>query len=49
MDYRIYVWDAETGQRQAVLEGHTAHVQSLAFNHAGNLLASASLEGLIRL
>ena len=49
MDYRIYVWNAETGQRQAVLDGHTQYIQNLSFNHAGNLLASSSFEGLVRL
>ncbi len=49
LDLRIYIWDAETGQRQAVLEGPTALIISLRFNHAGDLLASASFDGLIRL
>jgi WD40 repeat protein len=48
-DCRICIWDAESGQRQAILEGHTQYIQNLAFNHAGNLLASSSFEGLIRL
>ena len=48
-DYRIYVWDAENGQRQSVLEGHSRYIMNLAFNHAENLLASTSLEGLTRL
>jgi serine/threonine protein kinase/WD40 repeat protein len=49
LDNRIYVFDARTGQRQAVLEGQSALVVSLAFNHAGDLLASSSFDGMIRL
>jgi len=49
LDFRIYLWDAETGHRQAVLEGPNAFITSLALNHAENLLASSSWEGLIRL
>jgi len=48
-DFSIYIWNAETGQRQAVLEGPTAQITSLAFGHAGNLLANASWDGVIRL
>ncbi len=50
MDYRICIWDAENGgPPQTTLEGHTAPIISVAFNHSGNLLASASFEGLTRL
>jgi len=49
LDFRIYVWDPETGQRQAVLEGPYALIVNLAFNHLGNLLASSSWDGLDRL
>ena len=50
MDYRICIWDAENGgPPQTTLEGHTAPIISVAFNHSGDLLASASWEGLIRL
>jgi serine/threonine protein kinase/WD40 repeat protein len=48
-DLNIYLWDAENGQRQATLEGPSAWISSLVFNHAGNLLASASFDGVIRL
>ncbi|MGA2248907.1 MAG: hypothetical protein ABSH48_28470, partial [Verrucomicrobiota bacterium] len=47
-DFRIYIWNAETGQRLAVLEGPTAQITSVAFDHAGVLLANASWDGLIR-
>jgi WD40 repeat protein len=49
MDFNIYVWDAETGRRQAVVEGHGTFIMSVAFNHAGNLLVSASYDGVVRL
>jgi serine/threonine protein kinase/WD40 repeat protein len=49
VDFNIYVWDAETGQRQAVLEGHFGTILSVAFNHAGNLLASSGWDGMSRL
>jgi WD40 repeat protein len=48
-NFSIQVWDAETGQRQTVFEGVTGYVMSLAFNHAGNLLASAGDDGKVRL
>lgn len=49
MDFNIYVWNLETGQRQTTLAGHVGFIMSLAFNHAGNLLASASYDGVVRL
>jgi serine/threonine protein kinase/WD40 repeat protein len=49
LDFRIYLWNAETGQREAVLEGPTAKINSVAFDHSGNLLADSSWDGLIRL
>jgi serine/threonine protein kinase/WD40 repeat protein len=49
LDFNIYIWDVETGQRQTVLAGHVGFITSVAFNHAGNLLASASYDGVVRL
>jgi WD40 repeat protein len=49
VDFNIYVWDAENGRRQASLQGPAARITSLVFNHAGNLLASASWDDVIRL
>ena len=49
MDFNIYIWDVETGQRQTELAGHVGFITSVAFNHAGNLLASASYDGVVRL
>jgi WD40 repeat protein/serine/threonine protein kinase len=48
-DYRIYIWNTQTGQRLAVLEGHEAEVTQLAFSHTGDLLASAGWDGTVRL
>jgi WD40 repeat protein len=48
-DFTIQVWDAETGQRQTAFEGNPNYVMNLAFNHAGNLLASAGYDGKVRL
>jgi serine/threonine protein kinase/WD40 repeat protein len=46
-DFSVQVWDAETGQRQTVFEGSAGYVMSLAFNHAGNLLAGAGIDGKV--
>jgi len=48
-DFRIYIWDIESSQRKAVLEGHDEYIINLAFNHAGSVLASASWDNIIRL
>ena len=48
-DYRIYLWDTETGQQLGVLPGHTVRILNLAFSHAGDLLASGSWDGTTRL
>jgi serine/threonine protein kinase/WD40 repeat protein len=48
-DYGIYLWDASTGKRLQRLAGHTAGGVGLAFNPAGDLLASADWAGTLRL
>jgi WD40 repeat protein len=48
-DFNIYIWDALTGRRRATLGGATGRITSLVFNHTGDLLASASFDGTIRL
>jgi eukaryotic-like serine/threonine-protein kinase len=48
-DLNIYLWDAENGQRLATLEGPSARITSLVFNHGGNFLASAGFDGAVRL
>jgi WD40 repeat protein len=49
-DRRIYVWDMTVHKQIAVLEGHTTGaITDLAFNHAGDLLASTSWDSTVRL
>jgi serine/threonine protein kinase/WD40 repeat protein len=48
-DRRIYLWAAEKGTLLGVLEGHLGRITDLAFNHAGDLLASTGWDGVIRL
>ncbi len=49
MNNTIYVWDAESGRQTAVLEGDTAFIMSVAFNHAGDLVASAGYDDIVQL
>jgi eukaryotic-like serine/threonine-protein kinase len=44
-DRKIYVWDAVTGARRAVLEGHTNIGLACAFDPSGAVLASNGWEG----
>ena len=46
-DLNIHVWDAATGQQLSALAGHTILTTTLAFNHAGNLLASTGFDGFV--
>ena len=39
-DSKIYLWEAATGMRKAVLEGASLPVMNLSFNSTGTLLAS---------
>jgi serine/threonine protein kinase/WD40 repeat protein len=48
-DRKIHLWNVTTGKPGWVLEGHTVGGISFAFNHAGNLLASTSWDGTLRL
>jgi serine/threonine protein kinase/WD40 repeat protein len=48
-DHRIYLWDARTGTRLMVLEGHQNTPVRCAFNHQGDLLASYGYDGATRL
>jgi serine/threonine protein kinase/WD40 repeat protein len=43
-DHTIYLWDAATGARKAVLEGHISGGVQAAFHPAGTLLASNGWE-----
>ena len=46
-DQTVRIWDAETGQEQYVLEGHTARVVSVSFLDSGRLLASLGKNGVV--
>jgi serine/threonine protein kinase/WD40 repeat protein len=41
---KIYVWDVPRHRLQTVLKGHLGSVTTLAFNPAGDLLASSSIQ-----
>ncbi len=45
----IYLWDSVTGVRLNVLMGHPKGLQALAFSPNGQVLASASFDGNLRL
>jgi serine/threonine protein kinase/WD40 repeat protein len=47
--HRIYVWDVPAGRMHKLLDGHQAPPCHLAFSHAGDLLASNSWDGTLRL
>ncbi len=48
-DSRVYIWDISTGNQLAMLSGHSREVVAVAFSHAGDLLASYSWDGNVRL
>ncbi len=48
-DMKIYLWDAATGRRKAVLEGSTNAGLYASFHPSGMLLASNGWEGRLRL
>jgi serine/threonine protein kinase/WD40 repeat protein len=48
-DSRIYLWDVAAGKQTVVIEGIRNGGVVIAFNHAGDLLASTSWEGKLRL
>ena len=47
-DSRIYVWEADSGTRQAVLEGHKDVVHHVAFHPTQNLLVSHAWDSTTR-
>jgi WD40 repeat protein len=49
-DGNVYLWNLEEkAPKPSILKGHRASVTQVAFNHAGNLLASNSHDGTTRL
>jgi WD40 repeat protein len=48
-DYQVYLWNADTGELQAVLKGHQAEVIHVQFSRGGELLVSASWDQTTRL
>lgn len=48
-EYRIKIWDTNTGEVLQTLAGHSASIRSTAFSPKGNVLASGSWDTTIRL
>jgi WD40 repeat protein/Tfp pilus assembly protein PilF/tRNA A-37 threonylcarbamoyl transferase component Bud32 len=48
-DGKVYVWDWRSSRPQMVLEGHKGAAVHVAFSHAGDLLASAGWDSMLRL
>jgi WD40 repeat protein len=48
-DNSLYVWDAQSGVRQAVLHGHEGLPTALAYSRRGDLLASSGWDATVRL
>jgi len=48
-DANIYVWNAETGQQRTLLQGHVSEVIGAVFHPRGDVLASRSWDGTVRL
>jgi WD40 repeat protein/DNA-binding SARP family transcriptional activator len=44
----VTIWNAETGQQQARLVGHTGTIQALAFSMDGATVATAGDDGIVR-
>ncbi len=48
-DSNLYVWDLETGERIATQPAHNDDISAIAYHRQGNLLASASQDGTVKL
>ncbi|KAF9519291.1 hypothetical protein BS47DRAFT_1388140 [Hydnum rufescens UP504] len=48
-DHSIWLWDAMSGEAIAIIQGHTAGVNSIAFSPDGLQLASTSFDRSVRL
>src|SRR5439155_24204333 len=47
-DGEVTVWDATTGQLRVAFPAHKRHIHSVAFDHDGRRLATASWDGTVR-
>jgi WD40 repeat protein len=47
-DYRLKVWDSETGRLLRTLEGHSSYVRGCAFSPDGKLIVSASDDNTLK-
>eukprot|EP00769_Ergobibamus_cyprinoides_P001620 gnl/Ergobibamus_cyprinoides/268.p1 GENE.gnl/Ergobibamus_cyprinoides/268~~gnl/Ergobibamus_cyprinoides/268.p1 ORF type:complete len:380 (+),score=88.75 gnl/Ergobibamus_cyprinoides/268:29-1141(+) len=47
-DDKAFIFTGEDGVQRAVLEGHSDSIVDIAFNFEGSLLATASLDGTVR-
>jgi WD40 repeat protein len=47
-DNNLYVWDMETGERIATQPAHNDDITAIAYHRQGNLLASASQDGTVK-
>ena len=45
----VFLWDSETREHKATLEGHTSEVTSVVYSPDGNTIASVSYDGTILL
>jgi WD40 repeat protein/tRNA A-37 threonylcarbamoyl transferase component Bud32 len=48
VDFRLRLWDVQSGTVKTLLEGHTGVPASVKFNHAGDLLASSGWDSVSR-
>jgi WD40 repeat protein len=48
-DGTVRLWEAESGQLRATLQGHTGLVYSVALSGDGRMVASSSFDGTVRL
>ncbi|WP_197168316.1 WD40 domain-containing protein [Neorhodopirellula pilleata] len=48
-DQLVHLWDVESGDRLATLEGHTHHVTAVAWGLDGREAASAAADGVVKI
>jgi tetratricopeptide (TPR) repeat protein len=46
---KVRLWDVDTGQERITLMGHTGKIVCMSFSRDGNMLATGSLDGTLRL